>query len=132
MSITDEREKARQGIAKPVPPPKHIRHAGTHWLERSDTDGHTQGLEVFQWQPVVQRWCRPNQYATLHGDVELNNYVYIGPVSLPLEGERRDEVIAILAQMQQSREVGAMVKSDYIRIHDKHYELLRELLYHMV
>ncbi len=138
MSTTDL-EKAMAGNANPVPRGNHVRYAGAHWLELCDSDGHRHGLEVFQWQPQAQRWCRPNQYATIHGDVDLSRYVYVGPVSLPLEGERHAQAVELLAALRQahqrnqlSEQVSAKAKSSTLRIPAKHFELLQELLYHMV
>lgn len=65
-----------------VPPGKERFYAKHHWVTRVDVDGRTCGLEVYQWQPGTQRWCRPNEYAS-ERDLELEGYRYIAVCPTP-------------------------------------------------
>jgi hypothetical protein len=130
-NVVSERDLARQSLAKPVPPARHLRRAGMHWLERFDCDGHAQGLEVFQWQPQAQQWCRPNGYATYNGNLSLNEYVYIGPCILPALDEDRAAYQELRKELESAEQVSSACHSKYLRIDRKHYARLRELLYEL-
>ena len=68
----------------PLLPPSHeLRYAGIHWVERMDYDGRGTGLEVWQWQPETQKWCRPNDYAR-GNDHELKGYRYVAVCPMPM------------------------------------------------
>ncbi len=41
---------------EPVPPGWQARTAGHHWLEKLDSDGHSSGVIVLQWNPSARRW----------------------------------------------------------------------------
>lgn len=70
---------------KPLPPAKHIRHAGHHWLEVLDYDGHSFGMIVLQWSPVAQIWTRSNEIAT-GWEYNASGYRYVAEAPLPPVG----------------------------------------------
>lgn len=72
------------------PPGHHIQYAGCHWVRRMDYDGHPGGLEVYQWQPGAQKWCRVNEYAQ-DRDLELLGYVYVALCPMPPFEEEVEE-----------------------------------------
>ncbi len=127
-----ERARAVQGQANPVPLLKHIKAAGMHWLEAFDSDGHAGGLEVFQWQPGVQKWCRPNHYATPGNEVNMSRYVYVGPCMLPVEPADRERLKAMIQELDGSEQISATCHSKYLRIGRDNYQFLRDLLHSMV
>lgn len=49
---------------EPVPPNKFLKRSDHHWLEVLDTDGHSFGLQVAQWNPGARRWTRSGEYGT--------------------------------------------------------------------
>lgn len=82
------------------PPRRHLHRAGWHFVERIDYDGRTCGLEVYQWQPQAQKWCRPNEYAS-NRDIDLVNYRWVAECHLPLFPDEIEPVQAVLEDMRQ-------------------------------
>lgn len=70
-------------IPKEARPPKSELKAGNHhWLEVLNSDGHSFGLVVLQWNPGVQRWSHSGQMATgLY--VETYHWRYVGLCPFP-------------------------------------------------
>lgn len=66
------------------PVPKNIKQAEHCWLEVKDSDGHSFGPVVAQWNPKAQKWSHS-------GDVGTGRYLntefweYIAPCPFPKE-----------------------------------------------
>jgi hypothetical protein len=54
----------RYNGVEPKPPGHHAKLGGHHWLEVFDTDGHSFGLVVLQWNPGAQRWSHSGNVGT--------------------------------------------------------------------
>ena len=53
------------GPPSPITPPGYqVRHAGHHWLEEYDSDGHFHGLKVLQWNPGAMKWSHSGLVGT--------------------------------------------------------------------
>lgn len=98
-----------------VPPKSHIHRGGVHWVERIDYDGRSQGLEVYQWQPSAQKWCRINEYDT-GGDLELVNYRWVAVCPMPVFKEEYLEVKATLEKIRDGKEVTAGEMGQFVHI----------------
>lgn len=48
----------------PVPPIWHAKTADHHWLEIVDSDGHSTGLVVLQWNPQAKKWSHSGNVGT--------------------------------------------------------------------
>lgn len=80
----------------PTPSAYHAQAAGYHWLQRMDPDGLPgAAIQIFQWQPGVQRWCEPGDVATGR-DLELLNYVYVGPCPLPPPDHENEQLLTLV------------------------------------
>lgn len=90
--------KPGRGSAPLVPPKHHFYRAGHHWVQKIDYDGRGLGLEVYQWQPASQKWCRPNEYAC-GLDRELVDYVWVAPCHMPLFPDEVEGVKAVLEDL---------------------------------
>ena len=62
--IKPTQELALNSLGEPMPPLAHRKLAGHHWLEVTDSDGHTFGTIVAQWNPGAQRWSNSGLVAT--------------------------------------------------------------------
>lgn len=69
-------------IDEPVPPPKHIRGAEHHWLEKKDCDGHSAGFIVLQWNPFAKRWSHSGCVGT-GGYIDTKYWIYKGYCPIP-------------------------------------------------
>ncbi len=83
------------------PPQRYKGMAFHHWVERIDYDGRACGLEVYQWQPGVQKWCYPNQYACGQ-DKELVHYRWVALCPIPPFKEEVADVQKIIERLRQS------------------------------
>ena len=58
------------------PPVKDLKRAEHHWLEVLDSDGHSFGLIVLQWNPGAQRWSHSGMVGTgIYVDTSYYRYV---------------------------------------------------------
>lgn len=86
----------------PLVPPKGYKGMSFHhWVERIDYDGRSCGLEVYQWQPGVQKWCYPNQYAC-GLDKDLVNYRWVALCPIPPFKQEVQEVQEIIQRLRNS------------------------------
>lgn len=81
--LVEERKKKD----RPLPPAKHIRHAGHHWLARRDPTsggGMLQSLMVAQWSPNEREWFHSGDLATTAKRIgELNLWVWVAAIEVP-------------------------------------------------
>lgn len=70
--FTEEELDARRPML--LPPPAYLGYAYVHWVEGSLFGS---GLELWQWQPAAQIWCRPNEYSSGR-DHSLAGYKWAG------------------------------------------------------
>lgn len=75
----------------PSPAPPNIKMADHHWLEVMDSDGHSFGLVVAQWNPGAKRWSHSGNVATgMYLDTQL--WRYVEPCPMPgFETEKKDD-----------------------------------------
>lgn len=85
-----------------LPPASYLGYAHTHWVE-SDLFGG--GLELWQWQPGAQLWCRPNQYAC-GLDFDLKGYRWQG-LCPPLPSSDEYESVAALIRRKMEEAAGS-------------------------
>ena len=62
------------------PNPKSGDH---HWLEKFDSDGHSGGLIVLQWNPVAKRWSFSGQLGT-GNYVDTTGWKYVAIAPMPI------------------------------------------------
>lgn len=132
--MSDLEKMLKHGYApstEPVPPSYHVGMAGHHWVERIDYDGRSCGLEVYQWQPSVKKWCRPNEYAQ-DRDVDLTGYRYVAVCPTPMFEEEAEEVKKIFDDLQLRFTSGNSVPVTKAQIGVDQYEKLRRLHYDYV
>lgn len=67
---------------EPAPIAEDYRHAGHHWLDVYDSDGHFFETVVMQWQPGVRRWCHSGMVGSGR-DVSTAYWKYVAPCPLP-------------------------------------------------
>ena len=71
-------------LRKPIevkPPTQYLKGADHHWLEVLDTDGHSFGLIVLQWNPGAQRWSHSGMVGTgIYVDTTCYRYVGLCPM----------------------------------------------------
>lgn len=66
----------------PVPP--NLKSGDHHWLEKYDSDGHSGGLVVLQWNPGAKLWSHSGNMGTgIYVDVQGWKYITLCP--LPVE-----------------------------------------------
>lgn len=65
-----------------LPPANRLKAAEHHWLEVLDTDGHSFGLVVLQWNPGAKRWSHSGQVGTGRY-VDTSYWRYVGPCPMP-------------------------------------------------
>jgi len=116
-------EHGQAPTKKPVPRGFHIGYAGFHFLERIDYDGRPCGLEVYQWQPQAELWCRPNEYACGR-DLELINYRYVAPCPLPRTEEQKQKLDAIFSDLALRFKSGNSVPVERATISAEQFETL--------
>lgn len=100
------------------PPKRHCKNAGIHWVEQVDYDGRGCGLEVWQWQPGIQKWCRPNDYAR-NNDRDLIHYRWIAVCPTPAFKEEVEEVRAILRSHMRQYRAGS--ENDHVTLTGKEF-----------
>lgn len=68
--------------SEPIPP--NTKTAEHHWLEVFDSDGHSFGLVVLQWNPGAKRWSHSGDIGT---GIYVNTYgwKYIAKCPMPEE-----------------------------------------------
>lgn len=100
MSFANDDHSGRDPT--PLKPPKrYLKYGYHHWVERIDYDGRSQGLEVYQWQSGVQKWCRPNEYASGR-DVDLVYYRWVALCPTPPFKEEVEDVQKIIERVRLS------------------------------
>lgn len=86
-----------------VPPGRYSRLSGCHWVQWVNSDGQSQGLEVYQWQPQAQKWCRVNQAGSgpeAHRDLVGYQWIAVCPFPpFPNEVLATKSVLARLDQL---------------------------------
>lgn len=68
---------------EPVPPNEYLKRSDHHWLEVLDTDGHSFGLQVVQWNPGARRWTHSGAYGS---GIYLNTECWRYVAHCPLPG----------------------------------------------
>lgn len=66
----------------PIPPKRYLKTAEHHWLEVKDSDGHSFGLVVVQWNPGAQKWSHSG-YVGANMYLETANWVYHSYCPMP-------------------------------------------------
>ncbi len=65
-----------RAFVEPTPPQEFLKRSEHHWLEVLDTDGHSFGLHVVQWNPGARRWSHSGAYGTgLYLDTRCWRYI---------------------------------------------------------
>lgn len=88
--FTEEELDARRPML--LPPAAYLGHAHVHWVEGSLFGS---GLELWQWQPAAQIWCRPNEYSSGR-DNALAGYRWAGLCPPPPLSDEYESAAALL------------------------------------
>ena len=76
-------------LPEPAPPGQHFKTAGHHWLEVKDSDGHSFGIVVMQWNPGAKRWSSSGNVGTgIYRDT--SGWMYVG--RCPEPGSEEDSI----------------------------------------
>ena len=74
--MTNKQQSHFRACVEPVPPNEYLKRSEHHWLEKLDTDGHSFGLYVAQWNPGARRWSHSGAYGTgIYLNTECWQYV---------------------------------------------------------
>lgn len=73
-------EWVRNSPVGPVPP--RIKAPAHHWLEVFDSDGHSFGIVVAQWNPGAQRWSSSGNVGT-GAYLHTEHWRYVAPCPMP-------------------------------------------------
>ena len=105
-----------------LPPRKHINKAECHWVQQIDFDGRSMGYDIWRWQPVARKWCRPNEYSTGVGD-ELKGYRWVAVCPQPMFREETEDIKKMFER------VGKQTTGDCVTISKSDFEMLRLFFY---
>lgn len=71
-------------MTTPTPPGWKAKIAGHHWLDKRDSDGHSFGLVVLQWNPVAKKWSHSGDCGTgIY--IETRYWQYVSECPMPEE-----------------------------------------------
>lgn len=106
-----------------VPPGREIGYANCHWVKASGQYGHNE-MEIWQWQPGVKKWCRPNEHASGR-DHDLIDYTYVARCPLPPFREELDEFMVVVEKLRSGIALTALSEAEQSAFNRMIYENLQ-------